>query len=120
GLLTPSPASIESSDKALRVAGRADLEATAVELIGRSGAARDETLVLTVAAARARATRDDALNHLITRHEAPRPSLAGLSLDRPRLMGIVNVTPDSFSDGGTFSSAQEAIDHALRLENEGA
>ena len=30
----------------------------------------------------------------------PRPRIAGLSLDRPRIMGIVNVTPDSFSDGG--------------------
>jgi dihydropteroate synthase len=35
-------------------------------------------------------------------------------------MGIVNVTPDSFSDGGSFASAKDAIDHALRLEAEGA
>ena len=38
----------------------------------------------------------------------------------PELMGIVNVTPDSFSDGGHFFSPQLAIDHALRLEDEGA
>lgn len=31
---------------------------------------------------------------------APRPALAGLTLDRPRIMGILNATPDSFSDGG--------------------
>ena len=36
------------------------------------------------------------------------------------LMGIVNVTPDSFSDGGTFDSARAAIDHARRLVAEGA
>jgi dihydropteroate synthase len=35
-------------------------------------------------------------------------------------MGVVNVTPDSFSDGGSFESAQDAIDHALRLLDEGA
>jgi dihydropteroate synthase len=35
-------------------------------------------------------------------------------------MGIVNVTPDSFSDGGRFYSPSCAIDHALRLEDEGA
>jgi len=35
-------------------------------------------------------------------------------------MGILNVTPDSFSDGGTFFSAQTAIDQALRLEDEGS
>lgn len=32
----------------------------------------------------------------------PRPALMGLSMDRPRLMGIVNATPDSFSDGGAY------------------
>lgn len=51
---------------------------------------------------------------------APRSRLAGLSLDRPRIMGIVNVTPDSFSDGGQLASAQAAIDHGLRLVEEGA
>lgn len=39
---------------------------------------------------------------------------------RPRIMGIVNVTPDSFSDGGQFSGAQEAIAYGLRLLEEGA
>ncbi len=57
---------------------------------------------------------------LLENIRAPRPRLAGLSLDRPRLMGIVNVTPDSFSDGGNFLAAQAAIDHGLRLVEEGA
>lgn len=35
-------------------------------------------------------------------------------------MGIVNVTPDSFSDGGRFLNSSAAIEHALRLEAEGA
>lgn len=52
--------------------------------------------------------------------QQPRPRIAGLSLDRPRIMGIVNITPDSFSDGGRLPTAQAAIDHALRLEEEGA
>jgi len=39
---------------------------------------------------------------------------------RPLLMGIVNVTPDSFSDGGRFLDPQKAIDHALQLAAEGA
>ncbi len=38
----------------------------------------------------------------------------------PMLMGILNVTPDSFSDGGIFYSPQTAIDQALRLEDQGA
>lgn len=51
---------------------------------------------------------------------APRTRVAGLALDRPRIMGIVNVTPDSFSDGGKLSSTQAAVGHALRLADEGA
>lgn len=39
---------------------------------------------------------------------------------RPLLMGIVNVTPDSFSDGGRLPDAASAIDHALRLLDDGA
>ena len=39
---------------------------------------------------------------------------------RTRVMGIVNVTPDSFSDGGLHASAETAIAHALRLLDEGA
>ena len=35
-------------------------------------------------------------------------------------MGIVNVTPDSFSDGGKFASTDQAVEHALRLAAEGA
>ncbi|MCI0360960.1 MAG: dihydropteroate synthase [Planctomycetaceae bacterium] len=38
----------------------------------------------------------------------------------PRLMGIVNVTPDSFSDGGKFLDTRAAVDHALRLLDDGA
>jgi dihydropteroate synthase len=39
---------------------------------------------------------------------------------RPLVMGIVNVTPDSFSDGGQFFDAAAAVDHALRLVADGA
>jgi dihydropteroate synthase len=39
---------------------------------------------------------------------------------RPLVMGIVNVTPDSFSDGGKFLDAQAAVDHALQLVDDGA
>lgn len=35
-------------------------------------------------------------------------------------MGILNVTPDSFSDGGRYSSVETAVDHALRMEDQGA
>ncbi|HYH42196.1 MAG TPA: dihydropteroate synthase [Burkholderiales bacterium] len=43
-----------------------------------------------------------------------------LSLDRPLLMGVVNVTPDSFSDGGLYATAESAVAHARTLIEEGA
>lgn len=39
---------------------------------------------------------------------------------RPRVMGILNVTPDSFSDGGRWTSVDDAVAHAVRLAGEGA
>jgi dihydropteroate synthase len=43
-----------------------------------------------------------------------------LLLERPLVMGIVNVTPDSFSDGGLYASRDAALAHARRLLDEGA
>jgi len=43
-----------------------------------------------------------------------------LPLDRPCLMGIINVTPDSFSDGGNFLSVDAAVAQGERLAEEGA
>jgi dihydropteroate synthase len=43
-----------------------------------------------------------------------------LALDRPLIMGVVNVTPDSFSDGGLFLDPGKAVAHARRLIEEGA
>jgi dihydropteroate synthase len=43
-----------------------------------------------------------------------------LMLDQPRILGIVNVTPDSFSDGGLHASTDAAVAHGLKLAEEGA
>jgi dihydropteroate synthase len=58
----------------------------------------------------------DALGAL-SRGRAP---LCGLSLDRPRLMGILNLTPDSFSDGGQHAEGRAALDRAAEMVREGA
>lgn len=51
---------------------------------------------------------------------APRSRWAGFALDRPLVMGIVNVTPDSFSDGGRWFDAAQAIAHGRALAEAGA
>ena len=43
-----------------------------------------------------------------------------LSLDRPRLMGILNITPDSFSDGGIHTDVEQAVKHGLAMAEQGA
>ncbi|QIF92634.1 dihydropteroate synthase [Proteus vulgaris] len=43
-----------------------------------------------------------------------------LNLSTPQVMGILNVTPDSFSDGGTHNSLNDAVNHAAKLIAEGA
>jgi dihydropteroate synthase len=54
------------------------------------------------------------------RLSAPRADIAGLKMDRPRLMAILNVTPDSFSDGGRFDRPETAIAHAKDMAASGA
>jgi len=53
---------------------------------------------------------------------SPQLDCAGriLKMDRPRVLGIVNVTPDSFSDGGEHGTLDSAVAHGLRLAEEGA
>ena len=51
---------------------------------------------------------------------APRPAIAGVAMNAPSIMGIVNVTPDSFSDGGRHNEADQAFDHARLLSEQGA
>ena len=60
------------------------------------------------------------IKDLLDRITAPRASIAGVSTGRPRIMGIVNVTPDSFSDGGAHIEPHAAIEHAKALSNAGA
>lgn len=72
------------------------------------------------AAATLKNVRDADLAKVLARVTSPRPPFAGLDLARPALMGIVNVTPDSFSDGGLYDTTEGAIVHAAGLATEGA
>ena len=50
----------------------------------------------------------------------PRISIAGINLGRPVVMGILNATSDSFSDGGSFEQADRAVAHAMYMAEAGA
>ena len=49
-----------------------------------------------------------------------RKSIFGLNFKIPQIMGVLNITPDSFSDGGIYFNKKKAYDHALFLKNSGA
>jgi len=101
---------------ALAVAGRTDLLFAAAELIERDGGKVRRRIV---SAEEFRASQL-APPELLERLGRLRDPIAGLALERTLIMGVVNVTPDSFSDGGRYLAADAAIAHALRLEAEGA
>lgn len=79
----------------------------AVERISRTGPTR----IVSV---------DELPREVFARLTAPRQALAGIAMSRPRIMGIVNVTPDSFSDGGRFLAHEAAVAHAMAMAKVGA
>jgi dihydropteroate synthase len=97
------------------------LSFAALEILTRtSGATRRRIAVLGDAFSGDWGRDAIAASDLLKEMSEPRARLCGLPLDRPRIMGIVNVTPDSFSDGGRHASTEAAIAHGLRLVEEGA
>jgi len=111
--MPPSP----PGEGAIFIAGRTDLVADAFELVERDGASAHKRLV---SAPELLSGRVGNVTQLLENLRQLRPPIAGLALDRPRIMGIVNVTPDSFSDGGRYLGHDAAVAHALQLEAEGA
>lgn len=101
---------------ALPLAGGGIAFAAAELIEGEAGNAKRRLFTAPALAA----SGDPDLAALLRRVTAPRPPLAGLALDRPVLMGIVNVTPDSFSDGGLYDTKEAAIIHAAELAASGA
>jgi dihydropteroate synthase len=99
--------------------------ASLVQVVARKPAGGAERLLLPVAelshwldeADGPAATR---LRLLACRLRAARQPWAGLPLDRPQVMGIVNTTPDSFSDGGEHDAPDAAVAHGLALAAAGA
>lgn len=83
---------------------------------GRSGASRRKLR----RHADLKTSRSRRLRTLLANISAPRPPLCGLPMDRALIMGVVNVTPDSFSDGGEFLDPEAAIAHGFELVKAGA
>ena len=107
--------------KVARLAGGLNWFA-ALELIVIEGNKRTSTELVSLEAVEGRFDDDMAAQwHALT---APRPPLQlgqrTIRLDQPQVMGIVNATPDSFSDGGQFSDAASAAEAGALMATEGA
>jgi dihydropteroate synthase len=104
-------ASAISEGLALALAG-SDIACTAAELIeGTPERSQRQTLGVPILLR----SEEPALARLLARITAPREAYAGLALNQPLLMGIVNVTPDSFSDGGLYDTTEAAVSQAAAL-----
>ncbi|HET6224015.1 MAG TPA: dihydropteroate synthase [Dongiaceae bacterium] len=126
GLLTGTAAANGcATGTALRLAG-GPVAFSAAELIRRrDGDGRDASLLGLDGLRFSRLRVEDAsavpaINSRIHAITEPRAPFAGLALDRPRIMGVINATPDSFSDGGRYADPARAIAHGLALLEAGA
>lgn len=127
GLLRgPAAAQARLAGRARPLAGRDDLAFSAVTLFTRAndaGTWQVHGCDLPTLAAWAEAhgpLMQAILDAALSRLSVPRSPFAGLSLDRPRIMGILNCTPDSFSDGGENLAVEAAIANGLAMLEAGA
>jgi dihydropteroate synthase len=115
-LYGPTAATAVADGLALPLAGGGIAFAAAEVIEGVPGKTRTRMCTAQTLAA----SSDADFKALLARITAKRAPFAGLALDRPILMGIVNVTPDSFSDGGLYDSKEAAVAHAAALAAAGA
>lgn len=67
-----------------------------------------------------KASRDEDVSRWVSRLSGLRKPVAGLAMNATHIMGIVNTTPDSFSDGGVNADADRAIENARTMAKDGA
>ena len=95
----------------------------ACEAVVRDGGRELDRAVLPLAEIAAWATRfgvEAEAAALLEQLSAPRPAFAGLVFDRPQVMGVINVTPDSFSDGGDRFDHGRAVADGMAMVEAGA
>ena len=107
----PDAVALIEAGAAAALAGRTDIAFTKAEWIERNGAAVGRRIV----------ELSEARKHpLFNAVSNLRPDFGPLALNQCHIMGIVNVTPDSFSDGGVHYKAETAIAQARKMAEDGA
>jgi dihydropteroate synthase len=119
GVLSGAPARSAVDGGIARWLAGGPLAFTAIEVIHRGDGDGRETALHVVGRSDGSA-EDAAIKPALDLIAGPRADFAGLALDRPRIMGVVNVTPDSFSDGGRYQDSDRAVAHGRALMEAGA
>ena len=104
---------------AKKLCGREDISFSAVEVILRGKKIKKQTIKINNLN-KFKNLKSNNLKQLISNLVTKRKPYLGLSLNKPKLCGILNITPDSFSDGGKYYKQNSAIKHAQKLLNDGA
>ena len=99
-----------AAGRAGALGGMAHLGFTLVEVIERGSGIRRDIVPYT----------DISGHALMANHVRPRAAFGGMDMSACRIMGVVNVTPDSFSDGGQLGTVAAAVAHGKQLVAEGA
>jgi dihydropteroate synthase len=124
GLLAGEPAAQALASGAGRRLAGGRFVFTACEVFLRDGGALTVALAPLAEVAGWVGTLDDGgaahIGETFARLSRPRAAMLGMVFDEPAIMGVVNVTPDSFSDGGDFASAEAAIAQGRALAEAGA
>ena len=123
GLVTGDLANtLIDNGQAFRLCGRA-LGFTAIEVVIQSAGDINRHACSVTAFDPWRRVINTPLKNLVSARldvlAAPRVPFAGLAMDRTQIMGIINVTPDSFSDGGDHATSDAAIAHGVMLAEQG-
>ncbi len=96
---------------------------SALEIIRRREGGGAESMILPLLALEGwvqNSGRVDEINNVLDRLMAKRPEYAGLDMASCHVMGIINVTPDSFSDGGDYNTTDDAIARGRKMIEMGA
>ena len=96
---------------------------SALEIIRRREGGGAESMILPLLALEGwvqNSGRVDEINAVLDRLMAKRPDYAGLDMASCHVMGIINVTPDSFSDGGDYNTTEQSVARAMAMIEQGA
>ena len=109
------------NNKALTLAGNTNIAFDRLEIIQRKKNKLIDSKIYSIKEINSlRKEIKEIINTDLKKITSKRKSICGLKFDNQHIMGVLNVTPDSFSDGGLFFNESKAYDQAVQMINNGA